>query len=398
MPETTNNTEIAIVGGGLVGMALALSLAQNNISSVLIESMPLASSDSDKESFDDRTLVVNPASQQFCDDLGLWSEMAQQVTAIDHVHVSNQGRFGVVQFDKNELNVPQLAHVIAAKTLAKILHEKVRVHPLVQCLQPAKLLAFKQHDSTINLSIETEYGDVSIAASLMVAADGVKSGIRSQLNLATEVKSYKNTAVICNIRTDQAHRNRSFERLTRKGPMALLPFKDRFGFVWSMETAEAEAILSVDEQQFLALAQAQFGYRAGRFEQMGRRSSYPLYQVKVPTQHAARVVLMGNAAHAVSPVSAQGLNLAIRGIGRLSPLLSQAKLKGKDLGANDVLQAYQEASIDDQQRTLNFTDDLMTWFKIDEPLVNAVRSIGLVAINSSLALKKGLFNTAGGLR
>jgi 2-octaprenyl-6-methoxyphenol hydroxylase len=398
MPKdnTVVDTDVAIVGGGLVGMALALSLAQHKITSVLIEAQAIPANESDQ--FDDRTLVVNPASQQFWQKLNVWPEVQSHVTAIETVHVSNQGRFGVVQFDKNELGVPQLGHVVAAKTLAKKLLKAVKQQPLISYFQPAELNTFEQTGQRICLTVAHGDSNTTVNAQLMVGADGVKSSIRKQLNLPTEVKSYQRSAIVCNITTSEQHMNRAFERLTTNGPMALLPFKNRFGFVWSLPTDEAERLLKVEDGSFIEQAQQQFGYRAGEFQQLGRRSSYPIYQIKVPVQHAQRVVLMGNAAHAVSPVSAQGLNLAVRGIDRLSEQLHQAKTKGGDLGHNSVLHAYQQASDEDQQRTMNYTDDLMTWFKIDEPFINAVRSLGLVAINANLNLKKTLFNTAGGLR
>lgn len=395
------NTDVAIVGGGLVGMALALSLAQKNIASVLIEAQ--ANTVDDEEQFDDRTLVINPASQRFWHDLGLWSAIEGSTTQINQVHVSNQGQFGVVQFDHNEFGVPQLGHVIAAKILAHTLREAVEQQGLITSLQPAKLLGFEQLDSQVQMTVEQADQAKLVNAQLMVGADGVQSPIRKQLKLNTAVKSYQRTAIVCNITTSQKHQHRAFERLTQHGPMALLPFSNgtgnnRFGFVWSMPTTDAEHLLQADEASFIQQAQQQFGYRAGEFQQIGRRSSYPIYQIKVPMQHAQRVVLMGNAAHAVSPVSAQGLNLAVRGIARLSEQLQQAQQQKLDLGDVSVLKAYQLASDADQQRTLNYTDDLMTWFKIDEPFINSMRSLGLVAINANLNLKKMLFNTAGGLR
>lgn len=394
-------TEVAIVGGGMVGMALALSLAQHDISSILLEAQVVQQDD--KEQFDDRTLVINPASQLFWQQLNVWSNIEPHTTRIERVHVSNQGKFGMVEFNKDELEVPQLGHVVAAKKLAAILLEAVQEQALITLLQPAELLDFKQSDDQITLSIKQDGLLNQIKAQLMVAADGVQSSIRSQLKLQTVVKSYQRSAIVCNLTTSENHQNRAFERLTNNGPMALLPFtnefgQNRFGFVWSMPTDEAENMLAADDALFISQAQQQFGYRAGEFQQIGRRNSYHIYQIKVPVQHAQRVVLMGNAAHAVSPVSAQGLNLAVRGIDRLSEQLMQAKQLNQDLGNANVLAAYQQASDEDQQRTLNYTDDLMTWFKIDEPLVNACRSMGLVAINANLSLKKMLFNTAGGMR
>lgn len=399
-------TEVAIVGGGMVGMALAISLAQKDITTVLLEAQ--STQDETDEQFDDRTIVINPASQLFWQELGIWPELETHTTNIDRVHVSNQGRFGMVQFDKDELEVPQLGHVVAAKKLAKVLLEAVQKHKSIAMLQPAKLLEFEQADTHVSLSIEHEGSVKQVSAQLMVGADGVQSPIRSRLKLETAVKSYQRSAVICNIVSSQKHQHRAFERLTTNGPMALLPFsngsghneseKSRFGFVWSMPTEDAEHMLIADDSSFIGLAQQKFGHRAGQFQKIGRRSCYPIYQIKVPIQHAHRVVLMGNAAHAVSPVSAQGLNLAVRGIGRLSEQLHMVKQKGQDLGCDSVLTQYQQASDEDQQRTLSYTDDLMTWFKIDEPFVNTIRSMGLVAINASLNLKKTLYKTAGGLR
>lgn len=396
MPEAVLKTEVAVIGGGLVGMALALKLAQHQIHCVLLEATEFSADDA--EQFDDRTLVINPASKLFWQELGLWSDIESHTTTIDKVHVSNQGRFGVVQFDKDELEVTELGHVIVAKRLAQIVRHAVLENQKTQYLQPAKLNSFEQQDDCIRMSATHRQDSRTITAQLMVAADGVQSSIRSQLNLETVVKSYHRQALICNITTDQKHQNRAFERLTREGPMALLPFKNRFGFVWSMAESRASELLDADDDIFLKTAQQAFGYRAGIFQKLGRRSTYPLFQIQVPQQHAHRVVLMGNAAHSVSPVSAQGLNLAVRGVSRLCKLLAAHKKQGNDLGAVAVLQAYQDCSQDDQNRTMNYTDDLMTWFKIDEPLVNALRSLGLVTINANLPLKKMLFHTAGGLR
>lgn len=395
--SSTIETEVVIVGGGLVGMAMALSLAQENISSLLIEAQDTSNLTTESH-FDDRTLVINPASLKFWQALKLWSLIEPHSTVINQVHVSNQGHFGMVNFDKNELKVPQLGHVVAAKTLAFVLDQQVRSSALITYSQPAELKCFDQHDEHIECEMMQAGKSIQVLAKLMVAADGVQSDIRKQLGLTTAVKSYQRTAIVANLTTSSNHANKAYERLTQEGPMALLPFNNRYGLVWSMNNEQAKSLLTADDSSFKAQAQQAFGYRAGSFMEIGRRSSYPLYQIKVPKQHADRVVLMGNAAHAVSPVSAQGLNLAVRGIKRLVSILSQNKKQSIDLGLHEVLAQYQKASQDDQQRTLDYTDDLMTWFQIDEPFINAMRSLGLVAINASLSLKKSLYETAGGLK
>lgn len=395
MPNTQIKTEVVIVGGGLVGMAMALSLAQQGIPNVLIESQcPDLSA---HPSFDDRTLVVNPASQQFWQKLGVWSTVKSLTTAINHVHVSNQGHLGVVRFNHTELGVEHLAHVIEAKALAKVLWDLVTKQQHITLLAPATLENFTVNSNHVELTVAADES-TTIQAQLMVAADGAQSQVRKTLKLDTEIKSYQKTAVICNIQTTEKHDNWAYERLTQHGPMALLPFNDRYGFVWSMPTEQAKQLMTYDDDTFLAQAQHNFGFRKGQFIKLGQRSCYPLYRIQVAKQYAPRVVLIGNAAHSVSPVSAQGLNLAVRGVVRLVSVLSHNKSQEIDLGDVKVLAEYQQASEDDQQRTLSYTDDLMTWFAIDEPLVNGMRSLGLMAIDSNLALKRKIFNTAGGLR
>ena len=155
--------------------------------------------------------------------------------------------------------------------------------------------------------------------------------------------------------------------------------------------------MHLTESQFMEKAQKEFGFRQGQFIQIGQRHRYPLYKIKVEKQYQSRIVLIGNAAHTVSPVSAQGLNLAIRGVSRLCQLLHEVYHQGGDLGAEPLLLKYQNNSQADQDQILSYTDDLMTWFKIDEPIINRLRSLSLVAIDSQIGLKKRLFRLAAGL-
>jgi len=397
MSDYKPQVEVVIVGGGLVGMATALALAEQDIHSVIIEAK-VPDLNFSHSSFDSRTLVVNPASRAFWQQLGIWRTIENSVTAINQVHVSNKGHFGTVLFDKNEFQVDALGHVVEATVLGSVLWERVKQSPNVSMIAPAELVGFLVNDSSITINYTTQGKQKTLNAQLMIAADGAQSPIRTQLKLPTVTKSYERSAIICNVYTEQSHQNRAYERLTNTGPFALLPFHNRMGLVWSLKSQHAEKLVSMSENQFIQAAQQEFGYRMGRITQVSQRIHYPLYKVQVKKQYQQRIVLMGNAAHTVSPVSAQGLNLAVRGINRLCKTLTENKKQGIDLGLESVLCAYQHASHEDQQRTLNYTDDLMTWFKIDEPVVNTLRSAGLVAINSSLSLKKALYKTAGGLR
>jgi 2-octaprenyl-6-methoxyphenol hydroxylase len=396
MTQLNTTCDVIIVGGGMVGLATALRLARGGVRVVMLEAS-VPNEAMHHSSFDSRTLVVNPASRQFWQDLGIWQRLSQSATAIEQVHVSNKGRFGTVLFDKTDFDVDALGHVVEAQVLGSMLWQEVKQTSGVQLVAPAQVTAFEVSTDQVQVTYKQQDRISSMNASLLIAADGAQSSIRTQLGLPTHTKAYEKTAIICNLKTERPHRGRAYERLTASGPFALLPFHERLGLVWSNSHQRAEQLLAMDESAFMAQAQAEFGQRLGRFTQIGTRHSYPLFQIRVEQQFADRVVLMGNAAHAVSPVSAQGLNLAVRGVRRLTDALLKAGEAGMDLGVQNVLAGYQAASMPDQNQVLNYTDDLMTWFKIDEPVIAGIRSLGMLAIDASPAMKRRLYELAGGL-
>ncbi|MCF6318172.1 MAG: FAD-dependent monooxygenase, partial [Proteobacteria bacterium] len=217
--------------------------------------------------------------------------------------------------------------------------------------------------------------------------------------LETILKSYDRTAIICNITPEFKHENCAYERLTHTGPTAMLPFvQNRCGFVWTVQMDKSDEILALNDAEFLRQAQSQFGYRLGKFIKVGKRSSYPLYLVTVPVQVKARTILLGNAAHSMSPVSAQGLNLAVRDVAMLSDIIESALSNGIDIGSDEMLNIYQKSIETDQSQTMSYTDDLMNWFKIDQPVVTSLRSIGLIALDQSTNAKQILFSRVSGYR
>jgi len=389
--------DVIIVGGGMVGMAAALSLSQLNLTIALLESTtPTGDS---HPSYDDRTLVVNQASVCFWKNIGIWQELNQNITPINKVHVSNKGHFGSVDFDKDEMNVNALAYIVEAKIIGFALKQACEEVDKITNITPALYNTMHNKDNCAEVEYSVDDEQHTISGTLVLAADGIQSGIRKQLGLETIIKSYKRTAIICNITPEYKHNNCAYERLTAKGPTAILPLvANRCGFVWTLEENKVQEILDLTDADFVTQAQQQFGYRLGKFIKAGKRSSYPLYLVTVPQQVKNRVILIGNAAHGMSPVSAQGLNLAVRDVARLFDVIQDKIQQGHDIGTDETLNTYQQAINKDQQQTMKYTDDLMSWFKIDEPIVTSLRSVGLFALNQSTYLKQELFHRVSGYR
>ncbi|MFV0544448.1 MAG: FAD-dependent monooxygenase [Marinicella pacifica] len=397
-PHKDIDYDITIVGGGLVGLAAALSLAGENCLVHLLEAgEPEKIMANRHPSFDDRTLVINPASRLFWQQLNLWKDLLPHCTAVNRVHVSQKGRFGSVRFDRERLQVDYLAHVIEAKVLGRCLWLQVMRHPHITLSAPAELTEFSSGDQDVLIHYKSLSKSNSHRSKLLLAADGARSAVRQKLGLKTITKNYHRTAIVANVMTELPHRHCAYERLTNTGPMALLPFHDRLGLIWSLPEVQAQQLLKLGDSEFTQGLQEAIGYRLGRLSRIGKRSAYPLYRICVPQQFKQRVLLLGNAAHTVSPVSAQGLNLGVRGIQRLTAVIKKALKTQQDIGSDGVLSEYQRQSQPDQQAILQYTDDLMTWFKIDQPLVNGLRALGLLAVDSSVGLQRQFYRLAGGL-
>ncbi len=402
LPSTeAGGFDAAIVGGGLVGLACAEALAQAGFRVLALEahSPQLAA----QSAYDDRTLVVGAAARHFWQNLGIWPVVAAEAVPITSVHVSQRGHFGSALFRASELGVDALGHVVEARRVGLALLERVQENPRITWLSPASLQAFAVRDTGETTAVELIFdhqGEKHTAQTgVLLAADGARSSIRDQLGLETRSHDYKKTAVICNVSTEKPHQGQAFERLTPDGPVAMLPFRGgRCGFVWSMPRQQAETLLSGDDATFLQAAQERFGYRLGRFTRVGKRSSYPLHRIEVPQQVSPGVVLMGNAAHTLSPVSAQGLNLAVRDIAQLVDTMTQARAQGQSLGDLTVLNNYQQARSADQHATVQYTDDLMRWFAIDAFPVPTLRSAAILASGLSPALQARLFRHGSGYR
>ncbi len=390
--------DVVIAGGGLVGLAAALALAQRDFQVTVLEARTPA--ENVRSSFDDRTLVVGAASRHFWSNLGVWPLVAEDAEAITSVHVSQRGHFGSALFQARELGVTALGHVIEAHRLGLAALRQVRNHGKITYLSPARLDRFELvPEGGVSLTYEHNGHMQSIRAALLLAADGALSPVRQQLGLKTRQHDYRKTAIICNVLTEQPHNGRAFECLSADGPVAMLPFRQgRCGFVWSVPKIQAEQLLAMDDETFCHAAWERFGYRLGRLIKVGRRSSYPLHRIEVPQQVVPGVVLMGNAAHTLSPVSAQGLNLAVRDVAQLVETLCQARAEHRPLGDLSVLEHYQSQRRPDQQRTLKYTDDLMRWFAIDALPVAVGRSLAVLATALSPSLQARLFRHGSGFR
>jgi 2-octaprenyl-6-methoxyphenol hydroxylase len=232
----------------------------------------------------------------------------------------------------------------------------------------------------------------------LVIADGGRSPLGLKAGIAKTEKRYPQSALVAIVDTDRKHSDMAFERFTRHGPIALLPFgKSRFALAWTLTTRQAQLHAQLPISEFLARLQRDFGERAGIFEQVGKRSVYPLRWASVMPPSARRTVLVGNAAHEVHPVAGQGFNLGLRDAAELAEFIACAAEKGQDIGHSAIVDHYARSRQQQTQRVLAFTDGLVRLFSAATPGVGLLRSAGLNAVELFPPVKRLLLRRTAGL-
>ena len=401
--------DVAIVGGGLVGISLACALGQLKPAPrvALIEAHDYSSLP--PPGFDSRTVALSFSSKQIFDALDLWPSLEQHVTSIKTIHISDRGHPGMTRLHAREQAVDALGYVVESRALGEGLFAAIRDADHINMFAPARVTALDVQETVASLELDIDYGDIdmddgptSITTKLIVAADGTDSFVRKHFNIAQRHWDYKQSAVIANVATSKPHNNVAYERFTDTGPMALLPlsaFEDdahRYGLVWTVPTNNTEKILALDDVEFAQALSERFGRRVGEFVRIGKRTAYPLGLTHVAEHVRHRLAFIGNAAHTLHPVAGQGFNLGLRDVAALVEVIKHARHDDRDIGDLSTLREYATWRTKDHTTTMAFTDALVRIFSNNfTPLVVA-RNAGLVAMEMFAPLRKRLTRHAMG--
>ncbi len=377
--------DIVIVGGGMVGASLACALASSNFRVALLEARPFGQSD--QPSYDSRTVALAYGSKKFFDALGLWQRISTFASPIEHIHVSECGRFGVTRFHREEEGVEALGYVVANHAVGQCLYTRLDSQNNVTVFAPARLQRFavKQRGVTVYLENGSQTGKQAVLelhCRLLVAADGNTSIVRRQAGIGVYRLDYGQSAIIANVRPERHHRHIAFERFTETGPLAMLPMREGWcSMIWTNWGQNANSLITMDNAAFLTRLQQRFGYRLGRFVELGVRQAYPLSLVRAQEIVRPRIALLGNAAHSLHPVAGQGFNLALRDVATLAELLYENSYGERDAGSETMLTQYARWRRDDFNNTVWFTDGLARLFI--NPLfgLRHVRGLGLVMLD-----------------
>jgi 2-octaprenyl-6-methoxyphenol hydroxylase len=400
---------LLIVGGGMVGLTLALMLAQKGLPVTVLEAIRYPENTSETpyySSFDARNTALSRRTVQIFTDLGLWSVLQEFATPILQIHISEQGSFGKARLDAVQEGLESFGQVIENAWLGRVLLSKVRTNELITLIDGVSVTELTQDGEyvTITAMKQTASGEnqvFNMKSPILIAADGRDSFCRRAVGVDVSEHDYGQVALVTTVQTSKPHGQQAFERFSPQGPLALLPLcgDHRRSVVWTVPTGTEQDWLGAEnDSRFLDALQETFGNRAGRFEKTGNRFAYPLAQVLAQRQAIGRVVLMGNAAHTLHPVAGQGFNLCIRDAQVLTQTLAAQANQERDLGEHEVLADYEKSRLTDQKRVIRFCDSIVRGFTHSNPLLKLARNTGLLAFDAIPGAKQLVANYAMGLK
>jgi 2-octaprenyl-6-methoxyphenol hydroxylase len=401
-----NFYDLVVVGGGMVGAsfccALEQALGETPLSILVIEAISPNANSAKQSSFDARSTALSFGSRKFLEGIGLWQALDDAVSAIHEIQVSDRGRLGCVEINRDEQGVEALGYVVENKRLGQVLDARLNESGKINLLCPALVSSVKATEKGMLLGLNHGDTETSIDASLVVLADGGKSPVCEQLGIEQSIERYDQHALIANIVLEKPHQHVAFERFTDTGPLAVLPLqlidgKNRGSLVWTLSVEQAAQYREMNEEKLLPLLQERFGYKLGKILEIGETFVYPLSLSIAKEQVRPGLALLGNVAHSLHPVAGQGLNLALRDTRALVDVLINAKQRGLGLGEMNVLLEYVARQQADQATTTQFTHNITKLFSSNNEAKVWLRKFGLVALELLPTLRRSLAERAMGL-
>ena len=429
-PQTA---EVLVAGGGMVGLAFAVALAEAGLEVVVVDHMDPALFR--EEAFDGRSSAIARGSQQALEVLGLWDGMLPAASPILDIRITD-GKLGTsrrggasslhlhfASEDVAEVGAEEVAgggtgaqptsrptfrplgYIVENTAIRRAGLDRARALKNIDLRAPAQLAEVTRRPG----GVEARLADgATIRARLLVAADGRRSAQREAAGIKVMQVDYGQTAIVATVAHSEPHNGVAHEHFLPSGPFALLPMTDapdqsgqmvhRSSLVWTEKRALVDAMMALDEDAFAGELQRRFGNSLGKLSLWGgRRWSYPLSLLHAERYIDTRLALIGDAAHGIHPIAGQGLNLGLRDVAALAECIVDARRLGLDIGGATVLERYQRWRRLDNMALIAATDSLNRLFSNDLPPVRLLRDLGLAAVNQVPPLKRFFMRHAMGL-
>ncbi|GGC09680.1 2-octaprenyl-3-methyl-6-methoxy-1,4-benzoquinol hydroxylase [Marinobacterium zhoushanense] len=409
MDVSHDRVDLVIVGGGMVGVALACALAPTGLSIRILESRdgsPQSLIDAlpelSAEGFDPRVSALTCASQQFLTHVGAWSRMqAARICPYTDMSVWDGRGRGAIQFSAAELHEPCLGHIVENRVTLAALYAAMQEIDTIRFQPGAKIKSVSPPDTQGIRTLRLAGGE-SLSTALLVGADGAHSRIRAMTGMGATEWDYGHHAIVTTIETELPHRSTCWQRFTEDGPLALLPLADpserKLSIVWSTSPSHARELMALDENAFCAELGHTFEYRLGQVLSCDTRHLHPLRQRHAQRYVQAGLALVGDAAHTIHPLAGQGVNLGLLDAAALAEVLIDARDRGEAPGDERVLRRYQRMRRADNLQTAAAMEGFRRLFDDLPAPIRLLRSSGMSLVNRLAPVKQHLMLMAMGLR
>ncbi len=385
--------DLVIVGGGMVGLALAASLRKAPLRIAVIESFPPQTS---TEQITNRVSALNLASQNLLTELGVWSDLtAIRATAYNDMEVWEKDSFAKIEFSGKNLGLTHLGHIVENHLIQHTLWQNVLSQKNAEILT-ALPQTIAVTDSNAIMTLNNGH---MLSAKLIVGADGANSWVRKQADIPLVFRDYGHHALVCNVKTEEPHQNTARQIFAGESILAFLPLHNAnlCSIVWSQPPKQAEYLTQCTEEEFNKALTVAFDGKLGLCQVKGARNSIPLTARYARDFAKKRIALVGDAAHTIHPLAGLGVNLGFQDVISLAQEIEKNLSMNVDIGEYRYLRHYERWRKTEAVKMLVAMQGLKDLFNGSNPIKKLVRGIGLSATNQFTPLKGQLIKQALGI-
>ncbi len=393
--------DIAIVGGGLVGLSLAAALARSRLSVVVIDAAPrqvasaapapVLEGASLASGVDARVSAINPTSRDFLSRIGGWPEGASRPYM--QMYVADSRGTGAIEFDADSIDEPALGFIVENKRIISALTDTLEQSG-VELLDNSRISNIETVEGAgYRLTLES---GKEIECQLLIGADGGNSIVRKSRGMRSLSWRYPHEAVVSTIRTEAPHGAVARQWFTAEGPLAFLPLIDEHlcSIVWS--STNAPALLALDDEAMCERLTGASEFALGKVVGIDRRFSFPLQQSQVFQYVQPHLALVGDAAHTIHPLAGQGANLGLADASCLAQVILDAAFEGQPIYSTEVLREYQVKRQPLNVATAGVMEAFARIYQTDNPAIGWLRSAAFRWADSQEFAKSMLMRAASG--
>lgn len=384
--------DAVIIGGGMVGAATALSLAQLGLTVALVEHKA-AKAFSPEQAFDLRVSAISATSQCLLDQIGAWQQLTQwRLCPYKRLGVWEQA-FAYTEFDAQDIDQAQLGYIIENRLIQLALWQQIESHHNITLYCPHSLVSFEQQNTHVEISLQ----QLKISGHLLIAADGANSKVRQLAGIGSTGWEYQQSALLIHVQTQAKQQDITWQQFVQTGPLAMLPLPGNFAsLVWYHQRDDIKRLAALSNAGLQQQVMAHFPKRLGQVEVLNK-AAFNLTRRHANQYQQQRVLLLGDAAHSINPLAGQGVNLGFKDVKALQSVIASAIGNGECWHNPQVLARYEQQRRSDNLMMMSAMDALYSTFSHPSTLMKIARNAGLFIANKTPLLKNKALAYACGL-